>query len=131
MDNLPLFDPAPDQPIVVFGRPNCPMVPPVLRLLDVAGVAYDYVNVREDAAAADQLRAITGGFESVPTVVFPDGRALVEPSVMKLRQALQEESPDGLAPISTADAIRAALRNPVYLILGLLLLALILSYWIN
>lgn len=131
MDNLPPFDPAPDQPITVFGRPNCPMVPPVLRLLDVAGVAYDYVNVREDEAAADQLRAITGGFESVPTVVFPDGRALVEPSVMKLRQALQEESPDGLASISTADAIRAALRNPVYLILGLLLLALILSYWIN
>lgn len=131
MDNLPPYDPAPQPPITVFGRPNCPMVPPVLRLLDAAGATYDYVNIREDPEAAAQLRAITGGHESVPTLVFPDGRALVEPSVMKLRAALQEDLPEGTAPVSRSETIRAALSNPVYLILALIALALIVAVWLS
>lgn len=129
MNNLPEFDPAPQKAIVVFGRPNCPSVPPVLRLLDAAGVPYDYVNIREDADAAAQLRAITGGFESVPTLIFPDGRTLVEPGTIKLRQLLQEGAPEGEEVVTTAEAVRAGLSNPVYVILALIALALIIAVW--
>lgn len=116
-----------EQPIIIYGRPNCPGVPPALRLLDAAGVAYEYVDIRQDPEAAARLRAITGGYESVPTLVFPDGRALVEPGTMKLRQALQEDAPDGEQVVSTADTVRAGLSNPVYIVLALLALALIIS----
>lgn len=130
MNNLPEFDPLPEKAIVVFGRPNCPGVPPVLRLLDSAGVVYDYVNIREDADAAAQLRAITGGYESVPTLIFPDGRTMVEPGTMKLRQVLQEGAPDGEELVTTAEAVRAGLSNPVYIIMALIALALIVAVWL-
>ncbi len=119
------------EPILVYGRPTCPSVPPVLRLLDEAGAAYDYVNVRQDFEAAARLRQITGGYESVPTLVFPDGRILVEPGTAALRRALQEAGPAGGRPVSNAAATRAALSNPVYWLLALVGLALLITFVIS
>ena len=116
--------------VLVYGRPGCPGVPPVLRLLDAAGMAYEYIDIRQDPDAAARLRTITGGYESVPTVVLPDGRAMVEPGTMKLRQALQERAPDGEEVVTQAEAVRAGLSNPVYLIMALLALALIVAVWL-
>ncbi len=118
------------RPIIVYGRPGCPGVGPVLRLLDAAGVAYDYNDIRQDPDAAARLRVITGGHEGVPTVVLPDGRALVEPGTLKLRQALQEQAPAGEEVVSSAEAVRVGLSNPVYLILALIALALIVAVWV-
>lgn len=116
-----------DQPIIVFGRPGCPGVPPLLRLLDAAGAAYDYVDIRQDPDAAARLRQITGGYESVPTVIMPDGRTMVEPGVMKVRQVLQETAPAGEEVVSPAEAVRAGLSNPVYIIMALIALALVIA----
>ena len=116
-----------EETILVYGRPACPSVPPVLRLLDEAGAAYEYVNVRQDFEAAARLRQITGGYESVPTLVFPDGRTLIEPGTAALRRALQEAGPAGGQPISTAAMARAGLSNPVYWLLVLIALALIVA----
>ncbi len=113
--------------ITVYGRPGCPGVGPVLQLLDAAGVAYDYIDIRQDPDAAARVRELARGYESVPTVVLPDGRAMVEPSTLRLRQALQEQAPDGEEVVTTAQAVRAGLSNPVYLVLALLALALIIS----
>lgn len=116
--------------VIVYGRPGCPGVTPVLRLLDAAGADYEYVNIREDPEAAARLRQITGGYESVPTVVLPDGRALVEPGTLKLRQVLEEQSPGDGEIVSTATTVRAGLSNPVYLIMALIALALIVAVWL-
>lgn len=118
------------QPLIVYGRPNCPSVPPVLRLLETAGVVYQYVDIRQDYEAAARLRTITGGHESVPTLVFPDGRTLVEPGTMSLRRVLQEAGKGGEALDSPAAAIRAGLSNPVYLVMALIALALIVAVWL-
>ena len=117
--------------ILVYGRPTCPSVPPVLRLLDEAGASYVYVNVRQDFEAAARLRQITGGYESVPTLVFPDGRTLVEPSTAALRRALQEAGPAGGRPVSNVAATRAALSNPVYWVLAIIALALVVAVVIS
>ena len=114
-------------PILVYGRPGCPGVGPVLRLLDAAGAPYEYIDIRQDPDAAARLRAITGGHESVPTVVLPDGRAMVEPGTMKLRQALQAQAPAGEEVVSSAEAVRAGLSNPVYIIMALIALALVIA----
>lgn len=119
-----------DNQLIVYGRPGCPGVTPVLRLLDAAGADYEYVNIREDPEAAARLRQITGGYESVPTVVLPDGRALVEPGTLKLRQVLEEQSPGDGEIVSTATTVRAGLSNPVYLIMALIALALIVAVWL-
>lgn len=119
-----MTEPQPDQ-LLLYGRPGCPMVPPVRALLDEAGVEYTYLDVRKDSEADVRLRQLTGGFESVPTVVLPGGRVLVEPGVMALRRALGEM---GLGDNpGAAGTLKAGLSNPVYPILLLIALALIVA----
>ncbi len=111
--------------LLLYGRPGCPMVPPVRALLDEAGVPYVYRDIRQDAEAAVKLRELTGGYESVPTVVLPGGRVLVEPGVTALRRALAEAEL-GDNP-GAAGTLKAGLSNPVYPILLLIALALIVA----
>ncbi|WP_374687127.1 glutaredoxin family protein [Promineifilum sp.] len=117
--------------ILLYGRPGCPSVTPVRRLLDEAGVAYNYLDIRQDAEAAARLRQLTGGYESVPTLVFPDGSVLVEPWVGALRKRLQELGQGGAALDSSTAVFKAGLSNPVYLILALIALALTLAVWLS
>jgi mycoredoxin len=109
--------------LLLYGRPGCPMVHPVRALLDEAGVTYTYLDIRQDFEAAARLRQMTGGFESVPTVVLPGGRVLVEPGVTTLRRALSEAAL-GREP-SAAATVKAGLSNPVYIIMALIALALV------
>ena len=102
----------------------------VRRYLDEAGLAYTYLDIRQDPAAAARLRELANGFESVPTVVMPDGRVLVEPGTLKLRKVLQEGAPEGGEVVSAGEAVRAGLSNPVYIILALIALTLIVAVWL-
>ena len=56
--------------------------------LDRAGVEYDEIDIDHDASAAAKVVAINGGYRSVPTILLPDGRVLVEPSRQALLSAL-------------------------------------------
>lgn len=56
------------------------MVRPARMLLENSGAAYEYIDIYQDDDARAQVRAINHGNESVPTVVFPDGSTLTEPS---------------------------------------------------
>lgn len=75
--------------ILVYGHPACPAVPPVRAMLAQAKVAYEYINIRQDGQAAAHVRTINGGNESVPTLVFPDGTTLTEPSISVLKHKLE------------------------------------------
>ena len=50
------------------------------RWFDNRGIAYESINIEEDDNAADYVRRVNRGYKSVPTIVFPDGSILVEPS---------------------------------------------------
>ncbi len=67
--------------VIVYGHAACPGVGPMRGLLLSSNVAHDYVDIRKDAQGAERVRAINNGNESVPTLVFPDGSSLTEPSV--------------------------------------------------
>lgn len=58
-------------------------------LLAQAKVPYDYIDITSDPTAAAKVRAINEGNESVPTLVFPDGSSLTEPSAGQLKQKLE------------------------------------------
>ena len=81
---------TPTDPSLVrlYGHAACPMVPPVRAILNGAGVAYDYVDIHRDDAGREHVRQINGGNESVPTLVFPDGSTLTEPSTDALQRKL-------------------------------------------
>ncbi|MEZ4620224.1 MAG: glutaredoxin domain-containing protein [Caldilineaceae bacterium] len=75
--------------ITVYGHPTCPAIGPVKGLLTQSKVKFDYINIHQDSAAAARVRAINNGNESVPTLVFPDGSTLTEPTVGELQSKLE------------------------------------------
>jgi mycoredoxin len=76
--------------ILLYGSTVCHMVPPVRNMLQRASADFEYVNIFNDHQARERVRAINGGYESVPTLVFPDGSTLTEPSLEALRAKLQD-----------------------------------------
>lgn len=60
----------------------------VLLFLDDAGVTYNAVNIDKDPAAAQIVTRLNHGFRSVPTIAFPDGSYMVEPSFYELQKKL-------------------------------------------
>jgi mycoredoxin len=73
----------------MYAHPACPTVYPVQSVLKWAEVEFEYINILDDLAARQTVRDINNGYESVPTLVFPDGSTLTEPSANELRHKLQ------------------------------------------
>ncbi|HWP62161.1 MAG TPA: glutaredoxin family protein [Candidatus Binatia bacterium] len=69
--------PKPDI-LTVYGADWCPDCIRTKRYLSSAGVPYRYIDLARDRAAQELL--IEAGYRSIPVVVAPDGRVLVEPS---------------------------------------------------
>lgn len=66
--------------LVVYGADWCPDVRRSRQLLDSAGVPYRYVDIEEDRVATKLVRRLQKGRRRIPTLVWPDGTVLVEPS---------------------------------------------------
>lgn len=47
-------------------------------------IPFEYINIEEDDEAAAYVVQVNRGKRSVPTIVFPDGSILVEPSSREL-----------------------------------------------
>jgi glutaredoxin-like protein len=60
------------------------------RLLAKLNVEYNLIDVETDLTAADKVREINGGMQSIPVIVFDDGTHLTEPSDDALTAKLQE-----------------------------------------
>jgi mycoredoxin len=54
--------------------------------MDKFKVAYTWVDVDKDKAAEEYVKSVNNGFRSIPTIEFPDGSRLVEPSTKKLEE---------------------------------------------
>lgn len=52
------------------------------------GIAFDEVNIEEVPGTAEFVESVNGGNQTVPTLLFPDGSALTNPSVAQVRAAL-------------------------------------------
>jgi glutaredoxin len=53
---------------------------------DTHNIAYEWIDVEKDKEAETLVKSINHGFRSIPTIIFPDGSILVEPSSAKLEQ---------------------------------------------
>ncbi len=74
--------------IIVYGTRWCPDCRRAQRLLDQHGHAYTYINIENDPEAAAYVMQVNQGNRSVPTIIFPDGSILVEPSNAELQAKL-------------------------------------------
>ena len=57
-----------------------------------AGIEVTEVDIERDHAAAQYVMSVNGGNQTVPTVLFPDGTALVNPSSAQVRARLEAVS---------------------------------------
>ena len=75
--------------IKVYGTTWCPDCARAKQVFAKLKVPYDWVNIEQDRDAAAYAEKVNGGFKSVPTIVFPDGSVMVEPSSADLEKKLR------------------------------------------
>jgi mycoredoxin len=56
--------------------------------LEREGIAFDEVNIEHVRDAAELVMNVNGGNRTVPTVVFPDGSALTNPTLREVKEKL-------------------------------------------
>jgi len=54
--------------------------------LDSVGIGYTEVDIEDHPDAAALVASLNGGNQTVPTVIFPDGSAATNPSLVEVRQ---------------------------------------------
>ena len=79
---------ANENKIVVYATRWCPDCRRTRRLLDEMKIEYTLIDIDEDEKGKQYVMSVNHGNKSVPTIVFPDGSILVEPSSAELTQKL-------------------------------------------
>ncbi len=77
----------PDE-IMVYGTSWCGDSRRARRVMDENQIAYTWVDIDKDLEARKYVESVNRGYRSVPTIVFPDGSMLVEPSTSELKTKL-------------------------------------------
>ncbi len=78
------------RPLTMYTTPWCAFCKRLKRQLAADGIEMAEVDIEQDPAAADYVMSVNGGFQTVPTVVFPDGSALTNPSAATVKERLRE-----------------------------------------
>ena len=74
--------------IIMYGTTWCGATRRARRVFEEEKIDYVWVDIDTDESAAKYVESVANGFRSVPTIVFPDGSILVEPSTYQLREKL-------------------------------------------
>lgn len=78
--------------IIVYSTTWCPDCKRAKRFLGEQRVSYTNIDIEQDPQAMARVEAINHGMRSIPTIVFPDGDILVEPSNAQLAEKLGIQS---------------------------------------
>lgn len=74
--------------LIIYGSAHCGDCYRSKRFLDSNDVPYEWVEIDNDPASIALVERINRGYRSVPTMVFPDGSVLTEPSNRQLAEKL-------------------------------------------
>ena len=66
--------------IIVYGTPWCGDTRRARSFLDSHQIPYKWIDIDRDLDARKYVESVNRGYRSVPTIIFPDGSKLVEPS---------------------------------------------------
>ena len=77
-------------PLTMYTTTWCAFCKRLKRQLAADGIEMAEIDIEQDPAAADYVMSVNGGFQTVPTVVFPDGSALTNPSAAMVTERLRE-----------------------------------------
>jgi mycoredoxin len=74
--------------LTMYSTPWCGYCRRLKGQLERAGIAYTEVDIEQHPDAAELVAKVNDGNKTVPTVVFPDGSALTNPSVAQVVERL-------------------------------------------
>jgi mycoredoxin len=80
--------------ITLYGNTWCGGSRRARLFFDQNHISYRWVDIDKDEKAAKYVESLTHGYRSVPTIVWPDGSVLVEPSSDELAKKLGVQLPD-------------------------------------
>lgn len=75
--------------ILFYGTEWCGQCRAARRLFERGGIPYRWIDIDQDEEAARFVESVANGFRSVPTIVWPDGSLMVEPSMPALAEKLK------------------------------------------
>jgi mycoredoxin len=79
--------------IIVYGTSWCGGSRRARLLLEKYSIPFQWVDIEQDKEAAKYVESVNRGNRSVPTILWPDGSLLVEPSIEELAQKVGVEVP--------------------------------------
>jgi len=72
--------------IKVYGTSWCGDSRRARQFFDTNQIEYEWIDISEDPEAGKFVESVNNGYRSVPTIIFPDGSMLVEPSINLLKE---------------------------------------------
>ena len=72
----------------MYTTPWCGYCRNLKRQLVRDGIEMVEIDIERDAVAAEFVMSVNGGNQTVPTVLFPDGTALTNPSAAQVKAQL-------------------------------------------
>lgn len=77
-------------PLTMYTTQWCGFCRRLKAQLGRAGVELTEVDIERDPAAAEFVMGVNGGNQTVPTLLFPDGSTMVNPSAAQVQARLAE-----------------------------------------
>jgi len=79
----------PNSNIIIYGTLWCGDCRRTRNFLDRNNILYKWINIDKDKKAESYVIEVNHGNRSVPTLLFPDGSILVEPSNQTLSEKIK------------------------------------------
>ena len=89
-----------DEKITLYTSNFCGQALMVERFFENHEIPVETINIDGDTEARQRLIELNNGYASVPTVIFPDGTQMTEPSLHQIQGRL------GMEPESLTDRLR-------------------------
>ncbi|EKF24613.1 glutaredoxin family protein [Mycolicibacterium hassiacum DSM 44199] len=74
--------------LTMYTTPWCGYCFRLKKVLQAEGIAFEEVDIEKDPAAAEFVASVNGGNQTVPTLRFPDGSTLTNPTAAEVKAKL-------------------------------------------
>jgi glutaredoxin-like protein len=79
---------AEEPKIIIYGTSWCGDTKRARKFFEQNQIDYEWVDIDQDKTARAYVEEVNNGYRSVPTILFPDGSLLVEPTITQLAKKL-------------------------------------------
>lgn len=77
-----------EKKILFYGTSWCYSSRKAKQIFEQNQIPYEWIDIDRDEEGRKYVESVNRGFRSVPTILFPDGTLLVEPTTEALRSKL-------------------------------------------